>query len=271
MLYDMHVHSQNSHDSTAAVCDVAAAAIQNGVSLLAITDHCDIQYRETVDLPSVFAASVAETKAAAGSHADLEILTGIEVGEGLWDLPYAENLIRSFPFDVVIGSVHAVRYEGYTEPYSTIDFSGMPRSVLEAYLDAYFDDLLETVETLDCDIVAHLTCPFRYVNGKFGLGADPMRYRDKIGSILDAVIKRSLALEVNTSGIGTAFGELMPPEWVLRDYRARGGELVTLGSDAHVPERTGNGFGETLELLKRCGFDSYFYYKARKAHRVEIP
>ena len=271
MLYDMHVHSQNSHDSTAAVCDVAAAAIQNGVSLLAITDHCDIQYRETVDLPSVFAASVAEAKAAAELCADLEILTGIEVGEGLWDLPYAENLIRSFPFDVVVGSVHAVRYEGYTEPYSTIDFSEMPRSVLEAYLDAYFDDLLETVETLDCDIVAHLTCPFRYVNGKFGLGADPMRYRDKIGSILDAVVKRSLALEVNTSGIGTAFGELRPPEWVLRDYRARGGELVTLGSDAHVPERTGNGFGETLKLLKRCGFDSYFYYKARKAYPVEIP
>ena len=79
-----------------------------------------------------------------------------------------------------------------------------------------------------------------------------------------------MCLEVNTSGIGTPHGELMPPKWILREYKEKGGCLVSLGYDAHSPERIANGFDSTIELLRECGFDAYYYYKQRKPNRIGI-
>ena len=62
----------------------------------------------------------------------------------------------------------------------------------------------------------------------------------------------------------------MPEKWVIELYKEKGGRLITLGSDAHVSERVGNGFDKTIKLLKACGFDAYYYYEKRKAVRCQI-
>lgn len=271
ILCDMHVHSQSSHDSSATVADIARACLENNVFAFAITDHCDIEYCNEVDIQSILERSLNETKEAAKLfEGKVEILKGVEIGEAMWNKPYADKLLGTFSYDVIIGSVHAVRYEGYTQPYSTIDFTQMNSCELDKYMEAYFDDLLEMVQNCDCDIVAHLTCPLRYINGKYGLNVELSKYRDKILEILDCIIEKSLSLEVNTSGLGTKYNELMPQKWILEEYKKRGGHLVTLSSDAHTPERIGNGFDSTIQILKDCGFDAYYYYKNRKATRVQI-
>ena len=271
ILCDMHSHSRNSHDSNAKITDMANACLGKGVRALAITDHCDIQLCNEIDIPSILKSSLDETEETAGLFdGKVEVLKGIEIGEAIWNKELASELLNAFSYDAVIASVHAVRYEGYTDAYSTIDFSKMTDSELDGFMQVYFDDLLETVQYLDCDIVAHLTCPLRYINGKYGRGVDAYKYRDKILEILDVIIKRPLCLEVNTSGIGTPHGELMPPKWILREYKEKGGCLVSLGSDAHSPERIANGFDSTIELLRECGFDAYYYYKQRKPNRIDI-
>ncbi len=269
--YDMHVHSQSSHDSTATVIDIARASLKNNVSVFAITDHCDIQCSDDLDIPSILAGSMKEVEEASELFCGkVEILKGVEIGEAIWNKAYTDKLLDMFPFDVVIGSVHAVRYEGYTQPYSTIDFSKMTQRELNEYVKVYFDDLLETVQNFDCDIVAHLTCPLRYISGKYGLSVDLSKNRNKILEILDCIIERGLSLELNTSGLGTKFNEIMPQRWILEEYKKRGGTLVTLGSDAHTPEKIGNGFDVAVCILKEIGFNAYYYYKNRRAYKVEI-
>lgn len=271
MMCDMHTHSQSSHDSIAKIEDVARACLNKNISVFAVTDHCDIEYCDSIDIPSILESSLSEIENTAVLYrGKIEILKGVEIGEALWNKQYTSELMNKFSFDTIIGSVHAVRYDGYTQPYSTIDFSQMTEKQIDEYVEAYFDDLLEMVKSFDCDIVAHLSCPLRYINGKYGLNVELFKYRDKISKVLDCIVSRLLSLEVNTSGIGSTYNELMPPKWVLEEYKRKGGYLISFGSDAHVPEKVGNGFEYAIKALTECGFDACYFYKNRKPQRVDL-
>ncbi|MBQ7353492.1 MAG: histidinol-phosphatase HisJ family protein [Clostridia bacterium] len=265
-LADMHVHSQNSHDGTFAVVDIARHALENGVSVFAVTDHCDIQYYNEQNVPTLIASSVVEAEQASKLfEGKVKILTGIELGEGLWSKEHTNDILNSFNYDVVIGSVHAVRYEGYTDPYSTIDFSKMSEGDLYKYLNVYFNDVLEMVENVPCDIMAHLTCPLRYINGKYGLKVDSKKYENEIERILKHIIENSIALEINTSG-----KDFMPDEWIVAKFKELGGYLITIGSDAHVGKNVGKDFDKAIKMLKKYGFDGYYYYENRKSIKCSI-
>jgi histidinol-phosphatase (PHP family) len=120
------------------------------------------------------------------------------------------------------------------------------------------------VSTVDFDIMAHLTCPFRYIVGKYGICVDTRKYESQISKILDCIIEKSICMEINTSGIGTAFGVLMPEKWIIEKYKAKGGYLISLGSDAHAPENAGKGFDSAISLLKSLGFEGYYYFEKRE-------
>lgn len=265
---DMHVHSHNSHDSRAPIASTAAEAVKRGVSVFAITDHSDTQYYFSGEIPQRIAASVREVQETAPQFADkVEILTGVEIGEMVWDEFHADELLHAHDYDVVIGSVHAVRYKEWSDPYSLQDLSKIPAAELVGFMDKYFDEVLETLQKLPCDIMAHLTCPLRYINYKFGLNFDIRPYEDKITRILAYIIENAIAMEINTSGMNGENGYYMPDEWIIEKYRDMGGYLVTVGSDAHVSEHIGKAFGDALSMLKRLGFRHYYYYK----ERINIP
>lgn len=155
--------------------------------------------------------------------------------------------------------------------YSTFDFSTLTDAEISEALHGYFDAVLRTAEEQDIDVLAHLTCPLRYICGKYGREVDLTVYSDVIDRILKSIIARGIALEVNTSNIGNVkYGELMPPPDIIKRYREFGGYLITVGSDAHVAEKICNGFGEAFKTLKRLGFDRYFYYESRIARQAEL-
>ena len=89
-------------------------------------------------------------------------------------------------------------------------------------------------------------------------------HEDVIGEILQTVIDREKALEVNTSGVGAAYGTIMPDSSIMKRYYDLGGRRITLGSDGHTPDRIGNGFTEAADALKQIGFTGYTYYEKRK-------
>lgn len=263
--YDMHTHSLYSHDSTCPIEEMAEAQIKQGVAAFAVTDHCGYVDARDVD-DAYFAAGEAAIK-----YADkIEILRGLEIGEGIWDLSLSEFLASKHEFDVVIGSVHAVRYSGMTNAYSAIDFSDIPENVLYGFMSQYFEDVYETAVKVPCDILAHLTCPLRYINGKYGRDFDIRKFWDIIERILLHIIEHSIALEINTSCINTPFNSFMPDEWIAEKYRSMGGYLVTLGSDAHVSQNAANGFQEAVLMLKKLGFTHCYYYKNRKPVSYKI-
>lgn len=51
---------------------------------------------------------------------------------------------------------------------------------------------------------------------------------------------------------------------ILTLYRDLGGEIVTTGSDAHLPADVGKGIPDACALLQECGFDRIAVYSHRK-------
>ncbi|MEI3306894.1 MAG: hypothetical protein V8R40_13295 [Dysosmobacter sp.] len=45
-------------------------------------------------------------------------------------------------------------------------------------------------------------------------------------------------------------------------YRELGGEIITLGSDAHAPGAVGTAMQENQALLRRCGFTRFCTFAA---------
>ena len=56
----------------------------------------------------------------------------------------------------------------------------------------------------------------------------------------------------------------LPDAKWLRLYHELGGEIITIGTDAHTPEFVGIRARETQELLKSCGLDYVCTFEKKK-------
>lgn len=258
-IVNCHIHTKYSHDSQCEPEQSLKAALEKGLAGFAITDHCDIEFCESTDVKT----PIIESVRAAKNLGDF-VLSGVEMGEALWHNEVANDIIASADYDIVLGSVHAVRYEGYTMPFSGIDFSMLSEKQISEYMSTYFADMLEMTEKCDFDVLSHLTNPLKYITGKYGIKVDLNAYSEIIDKILKSIIEKGIALEVNTACLGSSYNELMPERPIIERYRELGGYLVTLGSDAHTADRIAHGFKETAALLKEIGFEKLYYFKKRK-------
>lgn len=262
---DCHTHTRFSHDGACDPQDSLLAAKEKGLAGFAITDHCDMEDYGRRDLETPLQRSVA----CARRMGDF-VLSGVEIGEAIWHRETAGRILEGQDWDIVLGSVHAVRYKDYTAPYSTLDFSAFSGAEIDGYLKTYFQEVREMVETTDLDVLAHLTCPWRYLCGKYGIAVEESRYQVQIEGILREIIRRGIALEVNTSCLDTRFNHLLPHAAILRQYKDLGGYLITVGSDAHRCDRIAYGFETALRELSRLGFQYVFSYKKRRPICWEI-
>lgn len=129
--------------------------------------------------------------------------------------------------------------------------------------DAYYYHLLELSEIGEYDCLAHLDY-FKKHCAKQGLPDMYEEYETTIKKVLQNVIRRGKGIEVNTACMGEILEDGMPGISVLKVYKELGGTIVTVGSDAHRPDRIGYGFDRVYEMLKEAGFDCVSVYKNRK-------
>ena len=101
-------------------------------------------------------------------------------------------------------------------------------------------------------------------NITIALGCDHGGYALK--EILKQVADSGKALEVNTWR-GRTIEEWAP---LLRQFRALGGEYVTVGSDAHRTFDVGKGVAEAYALLKTCGYRYTAVYRNRTPYMEAI-
>lgn len=262
ILINAHTHTSFSHDGTGTAEDLCREALKNAIKGFAVTDHCDCECADNKLMVSNIRASFFAAEEAKKRYSGkLTVLSGIEMGEVIFNRRFAEDIITSLPWDVVLGSVHAVRFKDFDIPFSVIDFSDKSDEFIDKYVTLYFEDLLETAKTTDYDILSHLTVVFRYIIHKFNRNADIEKHYGIIEEILKCVIKRDKTLEVNTSGFTD--GYLMPDTDILKMYYKLGGKRISLGSDAHSPEKLSLGLHETAKLIKEMGFNSLTCYVNR--------
>ncbi len=273
-MFDSHIHSNNSVDGKQTVSEICETAIDLGLRGVAITDHANTHTYITSGIHPRIVSLISDVAAAREKYGDrIKILCGIELGEYLFRLDYAEILLSLTEFDFILGAIHHVDYrDGTTRAYAHMEFDKMTDGEIEEYLGLYFDQAYDNIDKSDMDSFAHLTCPLRYINGKYGMGFDVSRLDDKIEKILRRIIERGISLEVNTHGLVAEDGEMhaIPDYDILARYRALGGEKITVGSDAHSSKDIARNFKTASERLKELGFDGYYYYERRKPHKINF-
>ena len=61
-----------------------------------------------------------------------------------------------------------------------------------------------------------------------------------------------------------------PTEGIIARYRKLGGELVTIGADAHAPEHVAYDFQKVSDILKSAGFSYYTVFSDRKPEMKKL-
>ena len=187
----------------------------------------------------------------------IQVEIGIELGLQNHIADRLRQVTEQYSFDFIIGSCHFI--DG-CDPYFPAFFQD--KTEKEAYR-RFFEVTLHRVKNLDCfDSLGHLDYVVRYGPTK-NQNYDPKDYLEFIDPVLKILIERGKALECNTGGLHYGLGHPNPCEDILRRYRELGGELLTVGSDAHDTCRLGYDFQYVRELLKTCGFSYYTVYHQR--------
>lgn len=268
--FDSHNHTVCSHDAVSVIEDLCASAVEKELDGIVICDHGDIQYYKDAHSMDHIRRSVSDAKRMAAIYGDrLRVLAGVELGEAVWNNS-ATAFTKELDLDVILSSVHAVRYKDILTCFSALDFSTWDSDMLDGYMRKYFEDMYEMVQTVDMDILTHLNNPVKYINGKYGHSVVLDPYMKRIEDILKIIIERGIALEVNTTLVATPMKLLMPDRDVISLYKSLGGKYVTVGSDSHCPKDTGRHFDYALKVIADCGFDRYVYYSKRKRTEVAI-
>ena len=267
---DMHMHTWFSTDSEACPRDMADEAVRKGLKTICFTDHFDkddLEWGEEgiFDVDAYFVEMQKLQEEYAGK---LNIRIGIELGLRTYLKDYYEELTKKYPFDFVIGSVHNVPYkkdaEGnilYTDPAAEKLFTD--RTDKEAYR-LMMETTLENVRTSDCfQTLGHLDYVVRYGKSR-EKEYSYTDYADIIDEILKLLIEKEKGLEVNSAGLKYGLPFAHPHPDVLKRYHELGGEIITIGADAHKPEHIAYDFARAEEILKSCGFKYYTEFFEQK-------
>ena len=260
MLSDFHIHTQFSGDSDAPVRDMIEKAILLGMKELCITDHHDYGVDSgDIDFHLDFDSYWETLPALREEYKNkITLRIGIEMGllPGLG--PYCREIAGRYPFDFIIGSTHFV--DGM-DPYYPAFFHGRDEG---AAYEQYFHTLLENVKSCgDFDVCGHIDYIIRYGphKGQFYTYDSYSRYLEPLLSIL---AENGKGIECNTCGLRYGLGQPNPHPDILRRFRELGGEIVTVGSDAHDAKYLGSEFSRAEEILKSCGYRYYATYSQRK-------
>lgn len=267
MLCDTHTHSIHSFDGSEEIMDMCRTAVEKGLSVLTITDHAEAM--EGVPYGEFERGRIAKQKAdidaARAVFGDrLTILFGCELGQPHLNPDYAKAILREYSFDFTLGSLHFFR--GNEDLY---DVTYTPENV-DARILQYFSETMEMIETGGFHSLGHLDYIMRRLEACYDGIPTYCGYEEQVFAILEMLVSRNMAIEINTSGLRKWLSCIGLEEWILRRYRELGGRYVTIGSDAHCKEDIGSGFAEARELLQSAGFTHYTYYKNGEPIEVRL-
>lgn len=254
---DFHLHSSFSGDGEYPMEEMIKKGISLGLSKMCFTEHNDYDFPESDDLPAdTFLLNTQAYKDTffklKEAYADqITLLLGVELGLQ----PHLSDKNNQFSmdpsFDFIIGSSHLCNGK---DPYYSSFYEG--RSQEDAYLE-YFESILSNIEAFDgFDVYGHLDYVVRY-GPKKDTGYGYEAFRDIFDAILKRLISKGKGIELNTGGLYDGLSQPHPCFGVLKRYRELGGEIITIGSDAHSPDRIAYAFSRACTILKDCGFSHY--------------
>lgn len=263
-LCDYHMHSDNSTDGNNTIEQMCAAATKVGLNEIAISDHFEPTtgnenyswYNKEKYFREIQKANELYNK-------ELKIKRAVELGQPHLFQESSLKLITSNPYDYVLGSAHKMA--------DNVDFGDLRYNAenLTEYCNKYLDELENLAGWNQFDCLAHLDLIKRYA-AKFNLSTRLIDYKDRMETILRTIIYNGKGIEVNTSGLRQLAKECLPGLDIIEFYKQLGGEIITIGSDAHNSDDVGKGIMEAVELIRNAGFKYITIYNDRKPEMIKI-
>ncbi|UMZ74597.1 Histidinol-phosphatase [Natranaerofaba carboxydovora] len=191
-----------------------------------------------------------------------KIKIGVELGLSRSTLNASKEYIKAHSYDFVLASLHEVNGV-------EVNDWGFHKSIsAEKAYKLYLEEMyycLENYDNFDC--LGHLDLMRRYIKRFKGKNDIIFTYELKpmIDDILRLIIDKGKGIELNTSGYRYGLLTPLPSFEVLERYKELGGEVITIGSDAHSEEEIGDKIQHAHELLLETGFEYFYTYEDRKA------
>ena len=254
---DYHVHTSFS-DGRSLPDDYIKHAIDEGLSELGFSEHLTL-FREPENwnmnperLPEYFSYLDALNEKTGG----LIIRKGLEVDFFPGREKELHDYLKDLPVDYLIGSVH---YQGEV----TVDFG---REYYEGkdinhLFSLYFDTVCMAAQSGLFDIIGH--CDLIRIFG-YKPESDPEPLYRQLALCMK---KGNVAFEINTNGRNRPLADFYPDRKFLHIFREEG-IPVCVNSDAHMPARVGQYFGEAYDLLRYIGFNEMATFEKRKRKMV---
>ena len=269
---DCHLHSNHSGDSETPMEDMIRRGIELGLKSMCFTEHNDFDYPDgpNGESGSIFLLNadsyLYELITLKEKYADqVQILFGVELGLQPECMRKNAVFAKSYDFDFIIGSSHLCHGR---DPYYTKHFyEGITE---EEGFREYFISILENIKKFqNFDVYGHLDYVVRY-GPKKDDNYSYAKYKDVIDPILEELLEKEKGIELNTSAVGRGMRDFNPCKDILKRYRELGGELITVGSDAHKPQYIATQYARAAETLVDCGFKYYCVYEKRVPHFIKL-
>ena len=247
----------------------AHQAVRLGLDELCFTDHVDYgvkydhddpmlqvcPYASNVNYPEYFPA-IDEVRERFADR--LTVRAGLEFGVQTITIKQYEDLFMRYRdrLDFVLLSVHQVDNLAFWNQHYQ---SGKTQA---QYNRGYYEELLRVIKNYHAySVLAHLDLIVRYdMKGVYPFA----KVRDIVEEILRTVIDDGKGIELNTSSWRYGLRDTQPSREILALYRELGGEVLTLGSDAHSPDYVGAHMDEGREILRGLGFTRFCTFEGMR-------
>lgn len=280
-LIDCHTHTQYSVDSEADINLMLERACELNLAAYAVTDHCECNrwyteeyYKNATtyryfDFGRNFENSISAVTVLKEKYSDrLNLLCGIEMGQATQEIDIAEKMVSDKRLDFVIGSIHQIPD---TEDFALLDYTTLDENALYKLAETYMQEIYKLCKWGKMDVLGHLTYFLRYFHRHLNREFDISRFDDIIDESFRELISKGKGIEINTSGLRNAnFKETYPTIKYVKMFKSLGGEIISIGSDAHTVEDLGSGIADGIELAKEAGFGYITFFKERKPNFIKI-
>ncbi len=248
---DMHVHTSSSPDADLSASELCIMAQKVDVNTIGFVAHVDVHpldycYKSFSEPDYLKELDRAESMG-------VQVLRGLEVGEPHRFMKEAELLFTRDRYDFVTGALHWLGDDLILDEKPFL--SGDAMEIVEEY----YRQTLKIVQKSSINILAHMGI-FRRGMARAGLAVDfdeTEVFSGLLRNILNTMILRGIALEVNTSGLRRPENLTYPIREIVRLYMELGGKRITLGSDTHRQENAFFGLSSGHSLINSCGYGNY--------------
>ena len=256
-MIDSHIHTEFSSDSQMKLQHALEHSRKSGIGMT-ITEHLDLKFPTGTD--SIF--DIDKYFNDYEKYRGSDLMLGIEIGMQQICLEENRVLTSKYPFDYVIGSIHAAKGEDVFNPKF---YEGKTKK--EAY-EQYFLSMIDCVKQYDfIDSLGHIDYISRYATFD-DKEIHYHEFNEYINEVLKAIVHNEKVMEINTRRLGSkeAYNNLIN---VYKAYNQIGGKYVTIGSDAHNAEDIGKNFLLANRICEICNLKPV-YFKNRKMEYMSI-